>query len=176
MRVFISTNESSPKSLYEPLDRKLIAEFLTQHGFVSGIKDRISEVFENIYLISDEIPVLPSTININQETDYLLWHRSTSGTLKDQFGKNKIEGHHTQNSSDHYAPVFRILLDVTIEEKNKATLILDVLGFGEEQKKLEELLEPFVIANPFIEDKELQEKKVELKAYVKRFLKTEIEK
>ncbi len=123
-RIFISTEKDKPVNCFdEPIT---IANYLIQNNFpVQPVK----EVTNNVYLILDTLTQLPDTIAIDQQTDLLLFHETTTNNIKNLFPYKK-EGHHMQAEKYYYRPVFDILLSNC---ENKAEKILKVLGYADEQ-------------------------------------------
>lgn len=126
-KIYISTNRNQPKNLYtSDKDKTKLTAFMETNGFINGVRDNVKEVFANVFLISDELDLLPPNITIDRKSDYLLYHKDTKQTVKEGFDFAQ-EGHHVIGKKFKYEDVFVILFDDSIQPDNKAKQIIEFL-------------------------------------------------
>lgn len=136
-RIFISTNSNQPPNCFRTdADQLAVLDYLRNQNFPT---ESVKQVSDNVYLVFDTLDELPDTLQINRNEDCLLYHSTTTETVKRSFDAIRIkEGHQTQNEEHLYLPVFRILID---NEANKFNRILKELGFTQEQIEQKNTLE-----------------------------------
>jgi len=136
--IFISTNNAQPANCFDGEEEQLaVLNFLNAINFP---EIPLIEVVENVYLILDSLITIPSTVQVNYNEDYLLYHNRTERDLINLFAANqRKEGHQTQRAQDFYKPVFTILLNEDLQ--NKYSQILEILGFTESQILEKDILE-----------------------------------
>lgn len=114
-RIFISTNYSQLYNVIDTLRKQF--EALKSEPFIAILD-------ENIVLFNDtEIKCLPNSMEINQTSDYLLYHQRTADKIIEKFS-SKTNGRHENVIGAKYKEVFEILLDA---ENNKTERILEYL-------------------------------------------------
>lgn len=133
--IFISTNGTDPQSCFaNDVEQNAIETFLKSQNFPT---ETMKQIFANVYLILDSLETLPVVVNVNE--DYLLHHQTINDSIKNLFNERCTQkGHHTQNVSDYYRPVFDILLnDTQIDKFNK---IIQAIALDPEEEKRTEAI------------------------------------
>ncbi len=131
-KIYISTNTTQPINCFEDEELNESVETL-----VSGLDQEspVKMITESVFLIWDN---LKSLENITKEISYLLYHEKTKASFSniENLFVLSLQGHHLQGEKYHYATAFKIILDNSISQEDKARHIFDEL-FG--QKMLDKI-------------------------------------
>lgn len=132
MIVYISTNKEQPANCFEnDQEKEKVLSIVTGLTTITPL-----EVANNVFFIHQDL----ASIVVDRNNSCLLHHTTIIQAVKDAFDNRFVKsGMHEQNAQGLYAPVFRILLDESINDKLSA--ILKVLGFTDKEVEEKEILE-----------------------------------